>query len=67
MDKYDSFSPSGKFAYLDEFGAFGFNFDSNGCTSHFIVSAVIVDEKKTNKRLKMAQRKLEKNISRQEK
>ncbi len=33
-----------KYAFIDEFGAFGFNFDSEGCSTHFIISAIIVDE-----------------------
>ena len=33
-----------KYAFIDEFGAFGFNFDSDGCSTHFIISAIIVDE-----------------------
>ena len=33
-----------KYAYIDEFGAFGYNFDNEGCSTHFIVTAIIVDE-----------------------
>lgn len=33
-----------KYAYVDEFGAFGFNFENEGCSTHFIISAIIVDE-----------------------
>ena len=33
-----------KCAYIDEFGAFGFNFESEGCSTHFIITAIIVDE-----------------------
>ena len=33
-----------KYAYIDEFGAFGFNFENEGCSTHFIVTAIIVDE-----------------------
>jgi hypothetical protein len=33
-----------KYAFVDEFGAFGFNFNSEGCSTHFIVTAIIVDE-----------------------
>ena len=35
---------STKYAYIDEFGAYGFNFESEGCSSHFIVTAIIVDK-----------------------
>ena len=34
-----------KYAFVDEFGAFGFDFDKAGCSTHFIVSAIVVDEK----------------------
>lgn len=37
---------SRKYAYIDEFGAFGFQFDNPSVSSHFIISAVIVDEDK---------------------
>ena len=33
-----------KYAYIDEFGAFGYNFESEGCSTHFIITAIIVDE-----------------------
>lgn len=33
-----------KYAFIDEFGAFGYNFDNEGCSTHFIVTAIIVDE-----------------------
>ena len=33
-----------KYAYIDEFGAFGYNFENEGCSTHFIVTAIIVDE-----------------------
>lgn len=33
-----------KYAYVDEFGAFGYNFESEGCSTHFIITAIIVDE-----------------------
>ena len=33
-----------KYAYVDEFGAFGYNFENEGCTTHFIITAIIVDE-----------------------
>ncbi len=29
-------------AFIDEFGAYGFNFDNPGCSSHFIIAAVLV-------------------------
>lgn len=31
--------------FLDESGAFGFNFNSSGCASYFIIAAILVDEK----------------------
>lgn len=34
---------STKFAFVDEFGAFGYDFDTVGCSSHFIITAIIVD------------------------
>lgn len=34
-----------KYAFIDEFGAFGFDFDNSGCSSHFIVVAIVVNEK----------------------
>lgn len=37
-----------KYAYVDEFGAFGFQFDNPTVSSHFIISAIIVDEDKIN-------------------
>ena len=33
-----------KYAYIDEFGAFGYNFESEGCSTHFIITAIVVDE-----------------------
>ena len=33
-----------KYAFVDEFGAFGFDFEKEGCTTHFIITAIIVDE-----------------------
>ena len=33
-----------KYAFIDEFGAFGYDFDNQGCTTHFLIGAVIVDE-----------------------
>jgi len=33
-----------QYAFIDEFGAFGFNFQESGCSTHFIISAIIVDE-----------------------
>lgn len=35
---------STKFAFVDEFGQYGFNFESESSSTHFIVSAIIVDE-----------------------
>lgn len=34
---------STKYAFIDEFGAFGYDFSNSGCTTHFIISAIIVD------------------------
>lgn len=34
---------SQKIAYIDEFGAFGFKFENPGCSTHFILTAIIVD------------------------
>ncbi len=34
-----------KYAFIDEFGAFGFDFDNPGCSTHFIIVAIVVDEK----------------------
>ncbi len=31
--------------FLDESGAFGFNFNNSGCASYFIIAAILVDEK----------------------
>lgn len=31
-----------KYAFIDEFGAFGYDFSNSGCTTHFIISAIIV-------------------------
>ena len=33
-----------KYAFIDEFGAFGYDFENPGCTTHFLIGAVIVDE-----------------------
>ena len=33
------------YAFVDEFGSHGFKFEADGCTTHFIVSAIIVEEK----------------------
>ena len=33
-----------KCAFVDEFGAFGFDFSNPGCTTHFIITAIVVDE-----------------------
>ena len=35
-----------QFAFIDESGNYGFDFENNGVTSHFIVTAVIVEESK---------------------
>ena len=35
---------SKKYVYIDEFGAFGFDFDKPNVSTHFILSAVIIDE-----------------------
>lgn len=32
-----------KYAFVDEFGAFGYDYSNSGCTTHFIISAIIVD------------------------
>ena len=32
-----------KYAFVDEFGAFGYDFSNSGCATHFIISAIIVD------------------------
>ena len=34
-----------KYAYIDEYGAFGFKFEDPGCTASMILTAVIVDDK----------------------
>ena len=34
---------STKYAFVDEFGAFGLDLDKPGCSSHFIITAIIVD------------------------
>lgn len=33
-----------KIAYIDEYGAFGFQFDRPNCSSHFIICAIIMEE-----------------------
>lgn len=33
-----------KYAFVDEFGAFGTEFENSGCSTHFIITAIIVDE-----------------------
>lgn len=33
-----------KYAFVDEFGAFGYDFSNPSCATHFIISAIIVDE-----------------------
>ena len=37
-----------KYAYIDEYGAFGFKFSDPGCTSSMILTAVLVDDKDVN-------------------
>ena len=34
-----------KYAFVDESGAFGYDFSDPGCATHLIISAIIVDEK----------------------
>ena len=34
-----------KYAFVDEFGQFGFNFEAESGSTHFIVTAIIVDER----------------------
>ena len=52
-----------KYAFIDEFGAFGYDFDNQGCTTHFLIGAVIVDESN----LSFVLRIFEKNIFNKEK
>lgn len=33
-----------KYAYIDEYGAFGFKFEDPGCTTSMILTAVLVDD-----------------------
>lgn len=33
-----------KYAYIDEYGAFGFKFEDSGCTTSMILTAVLVDD-----------------------
>lgn len=33
-----------KYAFVDEFGTFGYDFENPGCSTHFIITAIIVDE-----------------------
>ena len=33
-----------KYAYIDEYGAFGFKFEDPGCTASMILTAVLVDD-----------------------
>lgn len=33
-----------KYAFIDKFWTFGYDFDNPGCTTHFLIGAVIVDE-----------------------
>lgn len=35
-----------KYAFIDEFGAFGYDFSNPGCSTHFIITAIIVDDDK---------------------
>lgn len=35
---------SSKYAFIDEFGSFGFKFEDEGCSTHFIITAIIVDK-----------------------
>lgn len=37
-------TPTKIHVFLDESGAFGFNFNSNGCATHFVIAAILVDE-----------------------
>ncbi|MEA4967561.1 MAG: DUF3800 domain-containing protein [Bacteroidaceae bacterium] len=37
---------SRKLAFIDEYGAFGFKFDNLGNSTHFIITAVIIDDEK---------------------
>ena len=37
-----------KYAYIDEYGAFGFKFSDPGCSSSMILTAVLVDDKDVN-------------------
>lgn len=41
---YSRFMVNAKYAFVDEFGAFGYDFSNPGCATHFIISAIIVDE-----------------------
>ena len=34
-----------KYAYIDEYGAFGFKFEDPGCTASMILTAILVDDK----------------------
>ena len=33
-----------KTVYIDEFGAFGFQFDKSDCSSHYIICAIVLEE-----------------------
>lgn len=33
-----------KYAFVDEFGAYGYDFENPGCSTHFIITAIVVDE-----------------------
>lgn len=37
-----------KYAFVDEFGTFGYQFDKPGVSTHFIVTAIIVEDKDIN-------------------
>ena len=37
-----------KYAYIDEYGAYGFKFSDPGCTASMILTAVLVDDKDVN-------------------
>lgn len=37
-----------KYAYIDEYGAYGFKFEDPGCTNSMILTAVIVDDNNVN-------------------
>lgn len=35
-----------EYAFLDEYGSYGFNFDTEGNTTHFIITAIVIPESK---------------------